>query len=207
MNKLIRTLVTALAAVVVAGTVASAAPSFRSAFDVDPATEEVSPSPEVSPAPEPSESPEPEPTEAPEVEPTEAPSPEPGETSSPETPEGDDVEGDSAAPDFSACVGLTGLENAICRHEALLALQPENPGLANALEHLVANLAKHGGDEAPDEDGTTDDDGSTDDGSTGDSTEGDGSIDGGVQASSSPACPGKSCESHGHGKANGHTKH
>jgi hypothetical protein len=46
-------------------------------------------------------------------------------------------------PDFSGCVGLTGLENAICRHEVLLALNPDNPGLANSLARLQANLAKH----------------------------------------------------------------
>jgi hypothetical protein len=46
-------------------------------------------------------------------------------------------------PDFSSCMGLTGLENAICRHEVLLAANPDNPGLANSLAHLQANLAKH----------------------------------------------------------------
>jgi hypothetical protein len=50
---------------------------------------------------------------------------------------------DGAGADFSGCVGLTGLENAICRHEALLAANPDNPGLANSLAHLQANLAKH----------------------------------------------------------------
>jgi hypothetical protein len=49
----------------------------------------------------------------------------------------------ATGPDFSGCVGLTGLENAICRHEVLLALNPDNPGLANSLAHLQANLAKH----------------------------------------------------------------
>ena len=48
-----------------------------------------------------SESPEPTETEAPEAE----------ETTSDET---------GTAPDFSTCVGVTGLDNAICRHEALL---------------------------------------------------------------------------------------
>ena len=42
----------------------------------------------------------------------------------------------SGAPDFSACNGLTGLENAICRHEVLVALHPDNKGLANALARL-----------------------------------------------------------------------
>jgi hypothetical protein len=50
---------------------------------------------------------------------------------------------EGTGPDFSSCVGLTGLENAICRHEMLLALNPDNPGLANSLAHLQANLAKH----------------------------------------------------------------
>jgi hypothetical protein len=50
---------------------------------------------------------------------------------------------DGTGPDFSGCVGLTGLDNAICRHEVLLALNPDNPGLANSLAHLQANLAKH----------------------------------------------------------------
>jgi hypothetical protein len=50
---------------------------------------------------------------------------------------------EGTGPDFSSCVGLTGLENAICRHEVLLALNPDNPGLANSLAHLQANLAKH----------------------------------------------------------------
>lgn len=195
MKTFIRTLLSALAMVIVAGTLASAAPSFRAAFDVAPAADETSPSPEVSPSPE--ISPEPtSPPESPEVEPTETPSPEPSETSSPE-PTGD-VEGDSAAPDFSGCAGLTGLENAICRHEALLALRPDNPGLANALEHLVANLAKHTAKHA---DGIPVGDGETD------GTADDGAAEGEVQATASSACPGKSCEPHGHGKANGHTKH
>jgi hypothetical protein len=57
-----------------------------------------------------------------------------------------EIEVDTAegtGPDFSGCVGLTGLDNAICRHEALLAANPDNPGLANSLAHLQANLAKH----------------------------------------------------------------
>ena len=35
----------------------------------------------------------------------------------------------------------TGLDNAICRHEALLNVQPKNTGLANSLNHLQANRA------------------------------------------------------------------
>jgi hypothetical protein len=50
---------------------------------------------------------------------------------------------EGTGPDFSGCVGFTGLDNAICRHEVLLALHPDNPGLANSLAHLQANLAKH----------------------------------------------------------------
>lgn len=202
--KLMRTLMMALAAVVVAGTVASAAPSFHAAFDV---ADEVSPSPETSPSPElsPEVSPEvsPEPTDPPETEPTEAPSPSPSpsETSS---PEGVDVEGDSAAPDFSACVGLTGLENAICRHEALLVLQPENPGLANALEHLVANLAKHAGEAEDGTIGETSPDGTE---GTADASEEEGTGDGGTTTVDTAPCPGKSCEPHGRGNANGHVKH
>jgi hypothetical protein len=71
-----------------------------------------------------SESPQPTETEAPEAE----------ETTSDET---------GTAPDFSACVGVTGLDNAICRHEALLNVKPDNPGLANSLAHLQANAAAH----------------------------------------------------------------
>jgi hypothetical protein len=71
-----------------------------------------------------SESPEPTETEAPEAE----------ETTSDET---------GTAPDFSACVGVTGLDNAICRHEALLKAKPDNPGLTNSLAHLQANAAAH----------------------------------------------------------------
>jgi hypothetical protein len=48
-----------------------------------------------------------------------------------------------APADFAGCVGLTGLDNAICRHEALLQVKPDNPGLANSLTHLEANAAAH----------------------------------------------------------------
>jgi len=80
--------------------------------------------PKPSPPAAVSESPEPTETEAPEAE----------ETTSDET---------GTAPDFSACVGVTGLDNAICRHEALLQVKPDNPGLANSLAHLQANAAAH----------------------------------------------------------------
>jgi hypothetical protein len=59
-----------------------------------------------------------------------------------------EIEVDTAegtGPDFSGCVGLTGLDNAICRHEVLLALNLDNPGLANSFAHLQAILAKHAG--------------------------------------------------------------
>ena len=86
----------------------------------------------VSPSPEPTEAPQPTETEAPE--PTETEAPEAGATTSDTT---------GTAPDFSGCNGLTGLDNAICRHEALLKVKPDNPGLTNSLAHLQANLAAH----------------------------------------------------------------
>jgi hypothetical protein len=46
-------------------------------------------------------------------------------------------------PDFSACEGMTGLDNAICRHEALLVVHPDSEGLQNALDHLRANKDQH----------------------------------------------------------------
>ena len=169
--KLLRTLVTALATVIVAGTVASAAPHLRATFDAEPAPE-VTVSPQTSP----------EPTDPPETEPSEAPSPPPS-ASETSPPESDEVDEDaSTAPDFSVCEGLTGLDNAICRHEALFFVKPDNEGIQNALDHLLANQARHAeataegeGDEpAPDTDPST-------------------------------SCPGKSCEAHGNG--NGHSNH
>jgi hypothetical protein len=88
------------------------------------ATGSVKGKPTPSPPAAVSESPEPTETEAPEAE----------ETTSDET---------GTSPDFSACVGVTGLDNAICRHEALLKVKPDNPGLANSLAHLQANAAAH----------------------------------------------------------------
>ncbi len=71
---------------------------------------------------------------------TSSSSPEPTETETPDpTNSGSPPSG---APDFSACLGLTSLENAICRHEAKLVADPTNTGVANALAHLQANLAK-----------------------------------------------------------------
>jgi len=164
----LRILLIAMAAVVVAGAVASASPDIRAAFDDEP-------NPEVPAAPSPEPADITEPAESPDPGPPEAPSPEPAATET-ET-SGDDeavVDEASAAPNFSACVGLRGLENAICRHEALLAAQPDNLGLQNALTQLEANLAKHEEKhaESSDEDG---------------------------QAS----CPGKSCEPHGNGNGHG----
>jgi hypothetical protein len=67
----------------------------------------------------------------------------------------------SEGADFSACEGLTGLDNAICRHEALLVVQPDNQGLQNSLAHLQEDKAEHeaksdedGGDVPPSEDGS-----------------------------------------------------
>jgi hypothetical protein len=80
------------------------------------------------------------PTPSPSVSGTETEAPEPTET---EAPEAGATTSDKSgtAPDFSACGGLTGLDNAICRHEALLKVKPDNPGLTNSLAHLQANLA------------------------------------------------------------------
>jgi hypothetical protein len=123
-----RIVLAALAALVVAGTIANAAPG---GVHGKPTS---SPSVAVSETPEPSE------TESPE--PTETESPEPTETESPDaTTKTADKTGN--APDFSGCVGLTGLDNAICRHNALLKVRPDNPGLNNSLAHLQANAANH----------------------------------------------------------------
>jgi hypothetical protein len=51
--------------------------------------------------------------------------------------------GAEGGPDFSACEGLTGLDNAICRHEALLAVDPDNEGLQTALAHLQESRDRH----------------------------------------------------------------
>jgi hypothetical protein len=66
----------------------------------------------------------------------------PGPTEN-EAPEAEETTSDKSgtAPDFSACDGRTGLDNAICRHDALLKVKPDNPGLTNSLAHLQANLA------------------------------------------------------------------
>ncbi len=80
------------------------------------------------------------PTPSPSVSETETEAPEPTETEAPEA-ETTTSNKTNTAPNFSACDGQTGLDNAICRHEALLKVKPDNPGLANSLAHLQANLA------------------------------------------------------------------
>ncbi|HEX5949638.1 MAG TPA: hypothetical protein VFZ96_01440 [Actinomycetota bacterium] len=119
--KLLRTTMMALAALIVAGTVASAATSFDEVPDPEPT---VSPSPTAEPTVSPS------PEAEPAVETTEGV----------ETTESvESVEGKT--PDFSRCKGdgYTGLANAICRHEELLEVKRDHQGLQNALDHLTAN--------------------------------------------------------------------
>ena len=73
------------------------------------------------------------------------------------------TEGSTGGPDFTACEGMTGLDNAICRHEALLVVHPDNQGLQNSLGHLQENKGKHetsaedGEGDVPPEDGSTGD--------------------------------------------------
>lgn len=119
--KLLRTSLMALAALIVAGTVASAAPSFDEVVD---------PEPTVSPSPT--------------VEPTVSPSPEAEPMVEADEDETDAVVEDEA-PDFTECkeAEYTGLDNAICRHGVLVALHPDNTGLQNALERLEANRDRH----------------------------------------------------------------
>ncbi|MFL5766927.1 MAG: hypothetical protein ACJ758_03675 [Actinomycetota bacterium] len=146
MRRALRVVVYAMAAVIVGGTVASAVPGVRSSPSEHPSPSfapSATPSPTVVPTPQPSEVP------ATTPEPTAAESPEPLEEKDP-APTGSDNDsgteashGSSGAPDFSACVGLTGLENAVCRHEVLVQLHPGNAGLANSLAHLRENLDKH----------------------------------------------------------------
>jgi hypothetical protein len=129
--KITRVITAAIAAVIIGGTIASATPHLFAAHDKKDSVE-----PSASPSPGESETPEPT------VSPSPSETPEPSETPSPE-PTDSTGGGSGGAPDFSACSGLTGLENAICRHEALLTLHPDNQGLQNSLSHLQANLAKH----------------------------------------------------------------
>jgi pyruvate/2-oxoglutarate dehydrogenase complex dihydrolipoamide acyltransferase (E2) component len=131
--KPLRIILIALAVLIVGGTIASAA---TGGLHGKP-----TPSPSVSNTE----------TEAPE--PTETEAPEPTET---EAPEAEDTTSDESgtAPNFSRCDGLTGLDNAICRHEALLKVKPDNPGLTNSLAHLEANLAAHAAKQAAKDAGT-----------------------------------------------------
>ena len=93
------------------------------------------------------------PTPSPSVSDTETEAPEPTETEAPEA-EATNPDNSGTAPNFSACDGLTGLDNAICRHEALLKVKPDNPGLTNSLAHLQANLAAHAAKQAAKDAGT-----------------------------------------------------
>jgi len=129
--KPLKTILIAFAVVIVVGTIASAAPGGVPG----------------KPAPSPTA------TESDSPEPTETEAPEPTET---ETPEAEEANSDQSgtAPDFSACVGLTGLDNAICRHEALLVVNPDNPGLTKSLARLQANAAAHAAKKASKEAGT-----------------------------------------------------
>src|SRR5512139_2955487 len=165
--RILRLLLIAVAVVVVAGTVASAGPPIRAVLGERP-----SPSASIAPEASPTEDPEAEPSEAPESEPSESPEAEPSETDSP-SPEGDEATG--TAPDFSACVALHGLENAICRHEALLAVDPGNVGLRNSLERLLANQPRHE----------------------------EHAVEHGGGAGNDGSCSGHSCEPHGKGNGNG----
>ena len=100
------------------------------------------------------------PTPSPSVSDTETEAPEPTES---EASEAEATTSDKAgtAPNFSACDGLTGLANAICRHEALLKVKPDNPGLTNSLAHLQANGAAHAARQAAKAAGTHGTPGST----------------------------------------------
>jgi hypothetical protein len=49
----------------------------------------------------------------------------------------------SDGADFTACEGLTGLEKAVCRLEALLVVHPDNQGLQHSLTHLQGIKAEH----------------------------------------------------------------
>jgi hypothetical protein len=130
--KISRIILTAIAVVIVGGTIAGATPHLFAGPDKKDSIEpSVSPSPGKSETPGPTDSPSP--SETPE--PTETPSPEPSDAT------GGGVSG--TQPDFSACAGLNGLGNAICRHEALLQVHPGNQGLQSSLSHLQANLVKH----------------------------------------------------------------
>ena len=119
-----RATIVAVAAVIAIGSLASASPSLRAPRG--PHELLVSGPTGITGASEPTGLSGPTGTTGPEVEPAEK------ETDAP-----------SEGADFSACEGLTGLDNAICRHEALLVVQPDNQGLQNSLAHLQENKAKH----------------------------------------------------------------
>ena len=98
----------------------------------------------------------------------------------------DPAETSSDGADFSACEGLTGLDNAICRHEALLVVHPDNRGLRYSLGQLQENKVKH-------------------EGSAGEGHSGDDPSEGGSNGGASSSGHGQSGESHGNagGKGNG----
>ena len=84
----------------------------------------------------------------------------PKRTTAPEIGPAEQGASHSGGADFTACKGLTGLDNAICRHEALLVVHPDNHGLQNSLTHLQ-NKAEHeakgqgGGGGVPQEHGSS----------------------------------------------------
>ncbi|MFL5736543.1 MAG: hypothetical protein ACJ76P_04315 [Actinomycetota bacterium] len=151
MGRALRVVVYAMAAVIVGGTVASAVPGARRS-PADQPSPSFAPSPTPSVTPDASPTPElsPQPPVTPEPTPVESPAPLEQHASDPQGTEAEGSQKENGAsgsehggPDFSVCDGLTGLQNAICRHEVLLQLQPNNPGLQNALAHLRENLGRH----------------------------------------------------------------
>jgi len=67
----------------------------------------------------------------------------PMRTTAPEIGPAEQGASHSGGTDFTACKGLTGLDNAICRQEALLAVHPDNQGLQNSLTRLLELRAEH----------------------------------------------------------------
>jgi hypothetical protein len=65
------------------------------------------------------------------------------EAPAPVAPEKEGDDGGGTAPDFTGCEGMTGLDNAICRHEALLLVHPDNEGLHHSLTRLETNLERY----------------------------------------------------------------
>jgi hypothetical protein len=98
----------------------------------------------------------------------------------------DPVETSSDGADFSACEGLTGLDNAICRHQALLVVHPDNRGLRYSLGQLQENRAEHEGSAG------------------GGGHSGDDPSEGGSNGGASSSGHGQSGESHGNAGGNGH---